>query len=581
MSKAFIEGHFNQLQLTEAISQEKQLAYFTESKIQPDYQSQEYLQQWASRKFETSDYFLNYVKSVFKSANFLTFFKYLRFPLPSAKIINNKIIPDLQRVFEAEDSCFDYDVQNVSNSDFLAELESQEFNQMIFEGLLHEHNSILITDLKADKANSPYRMLVPIKNVVSIKTHGHEIEKIAIKANWTDENGFSVPGYYYIDERSYIFYTEDYQERSRFDHGLEDCPAHFIAARGFGSKQIVRESIFSYIREELEEYNFLKTLQKMTEPNGAIPIATHLKSKDKNKSEDFKSVDNEPGGSEAMASGRAKVEGTTIPSEGILQTGTIIAVPRIEKTDGSLDMDAVQNFIKFHYIPTESLIYLRDRIASIERSIITTIVGDATDSNESAKNEMQIRKSVIVLENTLRRLSGDLSRIRKLADTDFLGLKYGIDRVNEVTTFYGTDFFLESEDDLFADFKTAPNPIERKNILIRLAENKYRNNAEKLNRQIILNNLLPFISDLDFDRAVAKGIDPIVFDLQNRFSYWVQQFESEYGNITSFFAGMGDISEAEKYRVINDLIINLIPKQNVDSSIASIRADGTDSGLEL
>ena len=570
MSKEFIESHRNQIQLTEAISQEKQLAYFTESKIQPDYQSAEYLQQWASRKFETSDYFLNYVKSVFKSTNFLTFFKYLRFPLPSAKIINNKIIPDLQRVFEAEDPNFDYDVQNVSDADFLGELEPQEFNRMIFSGLLHEHNSILLTDLKADEANEPFRMLIPIKNVVSIEMEGCEIERLAIKATWKDENGKDIKGYYYIDDTSYIFYSEDYQELSRFDHGLDDCPAHFIAARGFGSKQIVRESIFSYIREELEEYNFLKTLQKMTEPNGAIPIVTHLKSTDKKKEEDFKSVGNEPGGSEAMASQRAKVEGTIIPTEGVLQTGTTIAVPRIVDDKGNINMDVVTDFIKFHYIPTEALTYLKTRIQEIERSIVTTIVGDATESREAAKNEMQIRKSVIVLENTLRRLSADFSRIRKLADTDFLGLKYGADRVNEVTCFYGTDFFLESEDELFTDFQTAPNPIERKNILLRITESKYRNNPEKLSRQVILNNLLPFISDTDFDRAVAKGLDPVTFDLQNRFNYWIQQFESEYGDIVVFFAGMGEITESLKYRAINDLIINLIPKKNVNSSVTSI-----------
>jgi len=570
MSKTFIEEHRNQIQLFEAISQETQLAYFTESKIQPDYQSAEYLQQWASRKFETSDYFLNYVKSVFKSANFLTFFKYLRFPLPSSKIINNKIIPDLQRVFEAEDSNFDYDMQNVANSDFLSELEPQEFNRMIFSGLLHEHNSILLTDLKADEVNKPFRVLVPIKNVVSIEMKGCEIECLAIKATWKDTNGNSIKGYYYIDDISYIFYSEDYQEFSRFDHGLYNCPAHFIAARGFGSKQIVRESIFSYIREELEEYNFLKTLQKMTEPNGAIPIVTYLKLVDNNKKEDFKSVNNEPGGSEAMASQRSKIQGTVIPTEGILQTGSAIAIPKEFDDTGKINMAVVSDFIKFHYIPIEALTYLKTRINEIERSIVTAIVGDVTESNDTAKNEMQVRKSVIVLENTLRRLSDDFSRIRKLADTDFLSLKYGAERVNEVTTFYGTDFFLESEDDLFADFQTAPNPIERKNILIRLAENKYRNNPEKLSRQVILNNLLPFIADADFDRAISKGLDPVTFNLQNRFNYWIQQFESEYGDIVVFFAGMGNITEAEKYRIINDLIINLIPQENVNNSIAGI-----------
>jgi hypothetical protein len=568
MSKEFIELKRNSKYLAEAVRQEKQLAYFTESDIQADFPSNEYFTQWAERKFETSDYFLNFVKSIFKTDNFLTFFKYLRFPLPSAKIINNRIVPDLKRVFQADDANFDYDVRNVSAQDFLPEMKVQEFNEMIFNGLLHEHNSILLTDLRADEVNAPYRTLIPIKNVVSIETHGNEIECMAIRASHVNEFGVNESGYYYIDETDYIFYSNDYKERARFTHNLGHCPAHFISARPFGTKPIVRESIFSFIREELEEYNFLKTLQKMTEPNGVIPVSVHLKLPEKN--EDFKSISGEPGSSEAMSSQRSKVQSNVVKSEGVLQTGTDIKVPIMKDDAGKIDMSLVQEFLKFYHLPVEPMEYFKTRIQEVERSIITTLVGDVTESQESAKNEMQIRKGVITLENTLQNLSGDMSRIRKLGDTDFLMLKYGPDRVNEVTTFYGTDFFLETEKELFESYQKAPNPIERKNILLRITESKYRNNPEKLSRQVILYNLLPFISDADFDKAISKGIDPTLFEFQNRFDYWIQMFESLYGDIVVFYATLGEITEAEKFRVINNLLINLIPTQNVNSNVESI-----------
>lgn len=563
MSQRFVEQRECQLEIQEATIQEKQLSYFTASKLQPDYASTEYLAQWAARKYETSDYFLNFVKSIFKTENFLTFFKYLRFPLPSAKIINNRIVPDLQRVFEAEDGCFDYDVAGIDNSAFTPELEPEKFNKDVFQALLHCHNSVMITDLKPNQVNMPFRSIIPIHNVVSIDVDGDEIEKIAFRAERYNALGIEEHGYLYIDEKEYIFYSENYQVLAQQSHDLGRCPAHFIAARGFAGKKVVRESIFTYIREELEEYNFLKTLQKMTEPNGAIPITTYLKSSEKKQPESFVSRDGEPGGSEAMASQRpsANAQGNVVPgSQGNLQTGTSIGVPAITKEDGSLDMEAVKSYLNFFYIPVESLEYIKLRVQELERSIVTTIVGDVTESRERPKNELQIRKSVLVLENTLRRLSADLSRIRTLADMDFLGLKYGNQRVNEVTAFYGSDFFLQSQEELFADFQQAPNPIERKNILIRIAENKYRNNPEKLTRQVILNCLLPYTCDTDFDKAIAKGnVDPIVFDLQNRFNYWIQQFESEYGDIVAFFNGMGEIGEAEKYRVINNLLVKLIP----------------------
>jgi len=577
MSKDLIESRRNSKYLNEAIRQEKQLSYFTESDIQTDILNQEYFAQWAERKYETTDHFLNYVKSVFKTENFLTFFKYLRFPLPSSKLINNRILPDLKRVFQADDANFDYVVGNINPQEFLPGMEIDEFNRMIFDGLIHQHNSILLTDLDRDEINSPYRMLIPIKDVISIDVDDDEIEWLVIKACWEDPvTGVEESGYYYIDETDYIFYSQEYIERARFTHNLGHCPAHFISARSFGMKPVVRESYFSYVREELEEYNFLKTLQKMTEPNGAIPVATHLKLPPP-KSEEFKSVDNEPGGGESMSSQRAGVQGTTIPSQGVLQTGTVIKVPIIRNDKGDLDMTIVTDFIKFHYLPVESLDYLRSRISEIERSIITSLVGDVTESREAAKNQMQIRKSVLILENTLRQISDDLSRIRKLADTDFLSLKYGPDRVNEVTTFYGSDFFLETEEELFTSFTTAPNPIERKNILLRISESKYRNNPSKLSRQVILYNLLPFLSDLEFDKAIAKGMDLVTFEMQNRFDYWIQMFESEYGDIVVFFVNLGETIEAEKFRVINNLLIQLI---NDNNRFESVRADGKDPGLD-
>jgi hypothetical protein len=575
MSKEFIESKRNSKYLTEAVRQEKQLSYFTESDIQPDILSQEYFAQWAERKYETTDHFLNYVKNVFRTENFLTFFKYLRFPLPSAKIINNRVLPDLKRVFQADDANFDYVVGNVNPQDFLPDLEIEEFNRMIFNGLIHQHNSILLTDLDRDEVNTPHRELIPIKNVISIETEGDEIEQLVIKACWEDPiTGVEEDGYYYINETDYIFYSKDYVERSRFTHNLGHCPAHFIAARAFGKKPVVRESIFSYVREELEEYNFLKTLQKMTEPNGAIPVATHLKLPPP-KTDDFKSSDAELPGGEAMSSQRAAVQSTVNSSQGILQTGTVIKVPLIRDDQGRIDMTIVSEFIKFHYLPVEALEYIKLRISEIERSIITSLVGDVTESREMAKNQMQIRKSVLILENTLRQISDDLSRIRKLADTDFLSLKYGPDWVDEVTTFYGSDFFLETEEELFTNFTTAPNPIERKNILIRISESKYRNNPSKLSRQVILYNILPFLSDLEFDKAIAKGVDPVTFELQNRFDYWIQMFESEYGDIVVFFTTLGDITDAEKYRILNNLLIQLI---NDNSSVESVRADGKDPG---
>ena len=105
-------------------------------------------------------------------------------------------------------------------------------------------------------------------------------------------------------------------------------------------------------------------------------------------------------------------------------------------------------------------------------------------------------------------------------------LKYG-NAVREVSIFYGSDFFLDTESMLYANLEKAQNPLERKNILIRINQNRYKGNENKLNRQKILYDLMPYISDIDFDKALDRGIvDDVTFQYQTRFSFWIGQFQS-------------------------------------------------------
>jgi hypothetical protein len=499
---------------------------------------------------------LNYVKSIFKTENFLKFFQYYRNPSPSSKLIQNKIKPNLKRVFHSEDGYEKYSVEGVENDEFLNELHVKAFNEMIFDALLFRHNSILITDLKG--TNKPFRSLINLKDVMSIDYDEREdrIERIAFKAIVNE-----IPGFIYIDNIQYVFVNLDYEViGTPIPHDLRHCPAHFIVKEQFSDDAIVKRFIFSNIREEMEEYVFLKTLQKMTEPNGLFPITVMLDVEIEGQEQDKSGSSGEPNIEDAMSSQRAgkssQVQGGK-PGTGILQAASVIRVPQIRKDDGSLDMEAVKNFVSFLYLPVEVMKFIDGRIKDIHNSIISTILGDLVVSIEYAKNKEQIAKSISVLEDNLRIISNAISRIRTLSDIDFLGLMYGIDRVKVVNIFCGSDFFLEDEQTLFELFKIAPNPVERRYTLIRLNQNRYKNNHEQMHRQEILYNLMPFCSDADF--VLAKdSIDLATFMLQTRFPYWISAFESEYGDVLTFFDNLGEVSNAQKYTVINKLITNLI-----------------------
>jgi len=544
----FIKNKVGGNSLSLAVRQQKQLSYFTQSSIQDEINI-EYIEQWANRKYMSDDFFLNWVKAIFKTENFLTFFKYYRRPLASARLVNSKIKDPLSRVFFAEDSYFKYEI---NGKEVLDPFKNEKFSEKIFETLLFNHNDILIHDLKG--INTPYREMISIDNVKAIESSDSVIHRLGYSATVKIGNEIK-KGYIYMDSERYAFLDKDYEMLLDIPHDLGICPADYVAKDPFSNDDVVRKSIFSYAVEEFEEYSFLKTLQRMTEPNGAIPIVTQLDVKVKNK-EGSDTADNDPMSSigSQQSDVRGEVLGTNNDSP--LQAGTRVKVPMIRKEDNSLDMEAVKNFLNFFYVPIEALNYLNKRIAEIEKDIIITLLGDYSEENEASKNELQISKSYQNKQDKLRSLAMQMTRIRNLSDYKMLGLKHGNESVI-VDTFYGSDFFIETTTDLYKLYQNSPNAIERRNILMRLAQNRNKFNPTKADREKIMYNLMPYASDIDFDKAITKGIDDVTFHYQTRFNYWINSFEAAYGDLLYFWEILGG-SDSENLNTINNLIINNI-----------------------
>jgi hypothetical protein len=559
MSIHFIKNKVGSEGIKTAKKQQAQLAYFTQSSVQQDI-TIEYLEAWANRKFVGEDSFLNWVKSIFRTDNFLTFFKYLRFPVPSSKLVNTNIKDPLGRVFFAEDSFFDYTIngEKVETPDFL---DPKGFTEHMFDSLLFRHNDILIHDVKG--VNEPFRHLVSINNVVALNSHQGTIKEVAYSGSVIIKDKI-IEGIVALDSENYMFFEDAEKEPILIvPHDLGVCPADYISKEAFGENDIVRKSIFSYTREELEEYTFLKTLQKMTEPNGAIPVVTMLDANQK-KTEDVKgSSDKEPMSPNLIGGQKAQVVSGVNGSNSLLQTGSEIKVPIVKKTDGSIDMDVARDFLNFFHAPVESLTYIDDRLKDIKQNIIASVVGSHTEVSESAKNELQISQGYISKQDVLRQISAQLTRIRKRSDWKMLALKHGKDAIT-VDVFFGSDFFLETQEDLYDLFNKAPNPIEKKSLLNKIAKNRSRFNVDRGQREIILNSLLPYASDSDFDKATARGIvDNTTFQYQTRFNYWIGAFEASFGDILEFWKMM-EGTNSEKLILINKLIIDIINEATIE-----------------
>lgn len=580
MSKDFLEKRVGSKAIDLACKQHKQLSYFTTSKIQPDI-TQSYLEAWSEKQYSTAnDYFLNWVKTVFKQDNFLSFFKYFREPNAASNLINGRIKEPLKRVFYAEDSYFKYIINNETIED--PEELADGFEDRLLDAVLFRHNDIIIHDL--EDVNKPVRDILEIERVKAIDSTNGKIHRIGYSASIHFEDEIEpTQGYIYLDAEKFAFYDNDYIELINEPHDLGYCPAFYLIDECFGDLDPVRASMFSYLRADLEEYVFLKTLQRMTEPNGAIPVIAKLKTQERKKEgRESGNVPNHPMSAGAIAGKQSNnVRSDVNASQSLMQAGTEIAIPLRAKTDGSIDTDLVQNFIKFHYTPVLPLEYLDKRIRSIEQGIIVSVLGDYSEANEDPKNELQVAKSYVSKEDKLRSLSLILSKARGNSDKTMLALAHGPQNV-QADCFYGSDFFQETQEKIYQLIKDSPNAIERKNLLTRLAQTQNRFNRPKARRQAVLYKLLPYASDADFGKAMDfQMIDPTTFELQMRFDHWITRFEAKYGDIMAFWEGLDDAPESNRLTIIGKLLTDLIEAntdhKKVDNTNPKNEKDGKNS----
>lgn len=161
--------------------------------------------------------------------------------------------------------------------------------------------------------------------------------------------------------------------------------------------------------------------------------------------------------------------------------------------------------------------------------------------------------------------------IAEFPDYHFLSLKYGKDSVM-VDIFFGSDFFLESEQDLYKMVSISPNNIERRNLLMRISRNRNKFNPDKAKRETLLYKLIPYATDKDFSTALShpETVSEIDFKLQTRFTYWIQQFEALYGDVVDFWESF-DFSESEKLLLIKNILINTIQNESNNSTIKSLQ----------
>ena len=559
MSRDFIKKGIGSSQIAQAIRQQKEIRCLIESSTQSEI-TQSYIEAWVNRQEYSGspDYFVNYMKSILKTDNFMSAFQQLRYPLPSAQLVHDKIKIELGRVFDANDAFFNYTIQN-EVVEQPTELNSKDFNAELYNAIFFRYNDLVLTEMEG--INMPTREILSIDNIKAIECYEGEIYRVAYCSVLNDQ-----PGYSYVDSEMFAFYPKDEKKEAvEFTHDLGRCPVQFIVNDSFTNTSVVKKSIFSFIKTDLEEYNLLKTFRKMLDVNGTFPVVTVFKNRDSkaNTNSHKGSSPKEPKieSKIPMASG---LETQTNNKGSLIQAGTQIKVPAPKKDAGGIDMDMVKNYINYFYAPVDVLEFIDQRIKDTKAHIISAIVGDYSEMSqkEESKNQMQVGKSYISKEDRLRYLSRILSRVSMRSEYDFLGLMYGPGSIS-VDLSFGLDFFLATTDQIYDLIKKSPNPIESRELLMRASGGQKRSNSDKHKKTMIQYHLLPYVNSDDFDKAINNNkVGDITFHLQTRFNYWIGMFEAIYGDILVFWNNI-DGSDSDRMIQISNLLTQII-KTNVE-----------------
>jgi hypothetical protein len=577
--KEFLKGNKYKTQITEAINYEEKLAYFIQTHLNSDV----YINSDESIDglWSASNPFINWMRGWMRKDNFNSFLKFLRHPLPTTSLVQDDIVPELKKVFDATNSY--YDAVFTSNAIKLSAMEyiskySDYYKNEIFEKLIYSHNSIIITDYKDNR--EPYRFVIDISNVKGIEPDKDwNIKRIAFVG--TNEQG-EERWFYYTDEfyASYIKQGEDFKEEFNNPHKIGECPADFISVKPLNNdKWVVRKSIFSNTSEKFENYVNYYTLQKMCLPHGAIPVTTYYKKSNTKCNEKFDNGTMCKNGYIAGENGVLGNQDKLIPCpvcnpKTVIQAGTVIGLP-VPKfgREGERPFDLNANFVKFHYIPTDILKWWDEFVDKKYSEIKYQLIGKGVeDSNGQAKNKDQIARGNQTLENTLMSFSADLSNLEMSLDRKLFKVRHG-DSFKSVFSDMGTDFYLETEFELRDSLAKAIDPIDKENLISRINYSIYKNNPAQMERNNLMYKLLPY-STLTDDQFVALQVDPAIKELRLNYKYHIDTFEAEYGALNDFFNNYfgENVSMSNKLNIAKQLLIKNI---NVTDYESVQNEDGT------
>lgn len=491
--------------------------------------------QVAEQELYASSYRMRYrewVDSVITASDKrVQFEKMLTYPLKSNEVVDS-IADEYAKVFNSQNSYIGFDF---TDSALTQEYEEYSkgyehfWRKDVFSAMLTAINSIVVIDMSPEEDSKPYYYLLSIDRVIDVRC-----DKDGVIEYLIFRDGERIVC---IDENSYKVFAkrgEDYVFKFSNSHDLGYAPAAFMWNDSLSNDNpYIKQSPISAILGDLDWYLFQVTAKRCLDIYAAYPIYWSFKDKCK--------VAECTGGwiknpEVTVATGEYGYRRCpSCEKNSIVAPGSHLGIdpprssdaPNLREPAGIISVDR------------QSLDFNVEETDRLKNEIIKTATGklDEKSRTTGAINEDQVHSNYESQTNILMWIAGNFEKIHRFVIDTTAKLMYG-DRYVGCTVSYGTDFYLQDQATVTAEYQeavTAGLPMyilqAKRN---QVDELQSKNNPNERQRIYILRQLEPY-QDISFAVLQSmQGIDPNKFAIKLNFTTFVNRFELEHGNIVEW-----------------------------------------------
>ena len=495
--------------------------------------------------------FMAMVENIIPHDKYKTFCSLLRFPVKTNEVLG-VAFDKLSRIFDGRNPAFSYQFVTTEQRDdwewYRQEVldEPKVWQSKGWEFFKTRINSVLVVDLPEEQRQGmpePYFYWLPIEDVIDYRAEASGQMKYIIFRQ--DDDRAAV-----IDDESYRVFSMrngtlgELLRESRHDLGY--CPCRFFWSEPISLEEPdIKMSPVSKLLDDLDWYLFYTVSKRYLDTYGSYPI--YWGYEQNCDYHDDVTGDECDGGFLKDIKGHWKYDqnGMLMPcpkchEKRISGPGSFVEVPI--PIEGQPDLHDPVGMLS---VDRASLDYTTEEDARLREAIITAIVGTNEEiTTRDALNEQQIKANFESQSTVLNRVKKGFEEAQAFVDETCCRLRYGSSFVS-LNINYGTEFYLQTTDELRARYKTAKesgaSEADLDALSQQIIETEYRTNPQMMQRMIILSDLEPYrhLSRQEVQALRDKNlVSDVTLMVKMDFADYIRRFERENMNVSEFGEAM-------------------------------------------